>query len=258
VTGGSRGLGRAIAAVFGDAGAKVVLVARGQQQLEQAAAELSRLGHEVQAVAADITSQADVDRLFETVVEQHGGIDVLVNNAGRSDRGLAHETTPETFRELMELNLVALARCTRAAVPELLKRQGHLVNVSSLAGKSAARYLGAYPASKFAVSAYTQQLRLELSPQGLHVLLVCPGPIVRDELPDYVAETSDDLPPEARRPGGGVKTRAIDPELVAQRIVRACEQRRAELIIPRSARLLFTLMQLSPRLADYLVRLTTS
>ena len=76
----------------------------------------------------------------------------------------------------MELNLLGLVRMTRAAAPHLLAAKGHLVNIGSLAGKSATRFMGAYPASKFAVSAYSQQLRLELEPEGLHVLLVCPGP----------------------------------------------------------------------------------
>ena len=89
------------------------------------------------------------------------------------------DTTPEQFRELLELNFIALVRCTRAAMPELLARRGHVVNIGSLAAKSAARWVGAYPASKFAVAAYSQQLRLELGGQGLHVLLVCPGPIER-------------------------------------------------------------------------------
>ena len=88
----------------------------------------------------------------------------------------------------MDLNLIALVRCTRAAMPQLLEPKGHLVNIGSLAGKTAARYMGAYSATKHAVSAYSQQLRLELGPQGLHVLLVSPGPIARDEPREYSPE----------------------------------------------------------------------
>ncbi len=109
-------------------------------------------------------------------MSRFGRLDVLVNNAGRSMRGKVLDTTPEQFRELMELNLIGLVRCTRAAAPHLLQQRGHVVNIGSLGAKSAARWLGAYPATKFAVAAYSQQLRLELGPQGLHVLLVCPGP----------------------------------------------------------------------------------
>jgi short-subunit dehydrogenase len=157
----------------------------------------------------------------------------------------------------MELNLIATVRCTRAAAPHLIAARGHLVNIGSLAGKSASRYLGAYPASKFAVTAYTQQLRLELAPQGLHVMLVCPGPIARDETRVRSPEELAALPESARKPGGGVKTSAIRPEVLAAKILSACERRKRELIIPAYARIIFTLMQTSPTLADWLVRKLT-
>jgi short-subunit dehydrogenase len=134
-----------------------------------------------------------------------------------------------------------------------LESRGHVVNIGSLAAKMASRYLGAYPASKFALSAYTQQLRLELGPQGLHVLLVCPGPLARDKVRTYGAEEMPNLPDEARRPGAGAKVKPIDPEWLAERILDACLKRRAELIVPARARLLFVFQAISPRLGDWLL-----
>jgi uncharacterized protein len=168
-------------------------------------------------------------------------------------RGKVLDTTAEQFRDLMELNLVALVRCTRAAVPHLLKTRGHVVNIGSLAAKSAARWVGAYPATKFAVAAYSQQLRLELGCQGLHVLLVCPGPIERKDSRLYPLAGLEDVPERARAPGAGVKTTAIPPQRLACAVLRACECRRPELVIPAKARLLFAISQLWPRLGDWLV-----
>ena len=159
-------------------------------------------GRDVLGIHADITRQEDVDRLFAQALDRFGRLDVLVNNAGRSMRGKVLDTTPEQFRELMELNLIALVRCTRAAVPHLLQQRGHVVNIGSLAAKSAARWVGAYPATKFAVAAYSQQLRLELGPQGLHVLLVCPGPIQRKDARLYPLEGLEDVPEQRAAPGG--------------------------------------------------------
>ena len=257
VTGASGGLGFAIAQALASAGANVALAARTPETLEAAAAKLSGLPGRAVAIPTDVTRDDDVAKLVERTVAEFGRLDMLVNNAGLSVRKAILDTTPDDFRELMELNLVATVRCTRAAASHLIAARGHLVNIGSLSGKSASRWLGAYPASKFAVTAYTQQLRLELSEQGLHVLLVCPGPIARDDARVRSPEELASLPEAARKPGGGVKTGRIRPEALAEKILRACEKRRGELIVPASARIIFTLMQTSPRLADWLVRKLT-
>lgn len=254
VTGGSSGLGRVIAEALVTAGAKVAVCALEEGAAEQAAAEMAAGGAETLGVRADITRQEDVDRLLAQMIERFGRLDMLVNNAGRSMRGKVLETTPEQFRDLMELNLIALVRCTRAATPELLKNRGHVVNIGSLAAKASARWVGAYPATKHAVAAYSQQLRLELGPEGLHVLLVCPGPIQRSDPRLYPLEGLEDIPDRARAPGAGVGVKGIPPRWLAGAILRACERRRAELVIPGKARLLFAIAQLWPGLGDRLIR----
>jgi short-subunit dehydrogenase len=214
---------------------------------------MAAAGVDVLGIHADITRQEDIDELFAETLDRFGRLDVLVNNAGRSMRGKLLDTTPEQFRDLMELNLIALVRCTRAAVPHLLKHRGHVVNIGSLAAKSSARWVGAYPATKHAVAAYCQQLRLELGPEGLHILLVCPGPIARKDPRLYPLEGLEDVPDRARAPGAGVKIKGIRPEKLAAAILRACQRRRPELVVPGSARLLFAISQLFPRLGDWIV-----
>ena len=104
---------------------------------------------------------------------------------------------------------------------------------------------------------YSQQLRLELGPEGLHVLLVCPGPIKRDDERLYPLEGLEDVPDRARQPGAGVKVGRIPPQKLARAILRACERRRPEIVMPGKARLLFAVAQLWPRLGDWLVRRNT-
>src|SRR5437667_12058093 len=99
--------------------------------------------------------------MFAQVQQLHSRLDVLVNCAGRSDRGEAAILTADKFRELLELNFLSAVRCTRAALPRLAQTRGHVVHIGSLAAKAASRYLGGYPASKFPLAAYAQQLRLE-------------------------------------------------------------------------------------------------
>ncbi|MDD3468662.1 MAG: SDR family NAD(P)-dependent oxidoreductase [Thermoguttaceae bacterium] len=259
VTGGSSGLGRILAESFASAGARVAICALESGAAENAAAEIATTtGAETLGMTANITQQSDVDRLVETIQSKWGsgkgdGLDILVNNAGRSMRGLVADTTPEQFRDLMELNFIALVRMTRACLPMLLASHGSVVNIGSLAAKSASRWVGAYPATKHAVAAYSQQLRLELAPQGLHVLLVCPGPIQRDTERLYPLDGMEQCPERARRPGAGVQVKRIPPKYLASRVLQACEKRIPEIVLPGKARLLFAISQLWPQLGDWIV-----
>jgi NAD(P)-dependent dehydrogenase (short-subunit alcohol dehydrogenase family) len=247
-------LGRALAERLAKHGAQVVIAARSRDALDETARGIEAAGGEALAVEADVTRQQDVNGLFAAALERFGRLDLVANCAGRSARGAILSTPPDEFQSLWELNFLATLRCCQAAIPHLVATRGHLVNIGSLASKSAARYLGAYPASKFAVAALSQQLRFELGPQGLHVLLVCPGPIARDDAGRRYREQTEGLPESANRPGGGVKVREIDPVDLSERIVRACQARRPELIVPGHARWLFALSQLWPTLGDWLLR----
>jgi uncharacterized protein len=253
ITGGSKGLGRAIAQAFVQAGAHVIITARDQEQLAATAKCLSTTDRTCGWLPADITQPDEVQALIAQALQMHGRLDVLVNCAGKSDRGLAAEVPLARFRDLLELNFLSAVSVTQAVLPHLVKTRGHVVHIGSLAAKVASRHLGAYPASKFPLAAFSQQLRLELGPQGLHSLLVCPGPIRRDDAGTRYDDAAASLPASARRPGGGVKLKGIDPAWLARRIVIACERREVELVVPFRAKLLFAVAQLSPSLGDWIV-----
>ena len=257
VTGGSKGLGLAIAQSLVNAGAQVIIAARDEDQLAAVAARLSTANHACGWLPADVTQQDQVEALIAQTVSRHGQLDLLVNCAGKSDRGEAAAVSAEQFRDFLEVNFLSAVRATKAALPHLLKSRGHVVHIGSLAAKTASRYLGAYPASKFPLAAYAQQLRLELKPQGLHVLLVCPGPIHRDDAGSRYDAQAGELPSRARRPGGGVKLKGIDAEWLARRILTACERQEPELVVPARAKLLFAVAQLWPALGDWMVRRMT-
>ena len=259
ISGGSSGLGEKLARALAAAGAKLVLGAIDAEGVEAVAASLRESGCDAVGVWADVTQQEPVDRLIAGAVQRHGRLDALMNCAGRSARGEALATTPEQFLDLLALNFLATVRCTRAAAPHLIQSKGHLVNIGSLAAKTASKFLGAYPASKFPVAAYSQQLRYELNPQGVHVLLVCPGPIARPDAGRRYDEQASGLPESARKPGGGVKLKGIPSEKLVGRILRYCQLRKPELVMPAKARILFALAQLSPTLGDWIIgRMTAS
>jgi short-subunit dehydrogenase len=254
VTGASAGLGFELAAALCRQGGRVVASARDKDRLEAAAERLRPLGGEVLPLAADVTDDRQVEALVAGAVEHFGRLDALVNNVGQSSRCLVLDATPALLERSIELNLLTAVRCTRAAAGHLLASGGHIVNIGSLSSKTASPYMAAYSAGKFALAAYTHQLRLELGPRGVHVLLACPGPLRREDAGRRYDDQTASLPEQARKPGGGTKLRGLDASDVARRILRACERRRAEVVIPARSRLLFTVTAAFPSLGDWLLR----
>lgn len=256
VTGGTAGLGRVLAATLAKRGARVVVNGRDANRLAQTVDELQSLGGEVVGIAGDITEPGFVREFVAKSVEAFGTLDFACHAAGRSMRGELTATSREDFEALWRVNTLAAFDLAVAAADSLTASRGHLVLIGSLASRVSPRYIGAYAESKFPLTAMAQQLRLECGPAGLHTLLVCPGPIARkDAIPsDRYAAAEQSLPESATKPGGGAKVSAIDPEQLCDKILQACEQRKAELIVPGKARLLFVLNQVSPSLGDWLLR----
>jgi len=267
VTGGSSGLGLRIAAVFCQAGYRVIVVGRDAQRLDAALCELRREiptpvdGNDdsITTMVADVTQAADVARVIDAIDQQFGQLDVLVNCVGCSDRGLIEKLTSDRLRELIEQNVISALLCSQGAIKLLEKQAGVIVNIGSLAAKVGARYIGGYAIAKHALAGMTQQLRLELRPRGIHVALVNPGPIRREDSTNrYVSRVDSSLPAQAAAPGGGTRVKGLDPDIVAQKILQCVEKRAPDLVLPRHLRLLIAVGHLCPRLGDWLLLQFTS
>ena len=256
ITGGSAGLGRILAETLLSQGARVVINGRNQSRILEATEQLKANGGKVMGAVGDITERGFAQELIATTVETLGHLDFVCHAAGRSMRGELTSTSRDDFEALWQVNTRAAFDVAKAAVDPLTTTRGHLVLVGSLASRLAPRFLGGYSESKFPLAAMAQQLRLERGPAGLHTLLVLPGPIARTEptAADRYGAADQGLPDAAAMPGGGAKVGSIDPHKLCQKMLQACEQRKAELVMPRRARLLFTLNQLSPTLGDWLLR----
>ncbi len=175
VTGASSGIGAATARAFAGAGLRVALCARRKDRLEHLAAELTTRGAEATAHTVDVTDALAVRAVVDEVGARWGRLDVLVNNAGRGLSATLEQTGAEELRALLELNVVAVLGATQAALP-IMRRQGsgHIINVSSIVGRRGVPYGGAYSATKFALGALSESLRVELTGTGIAVTLVYP------------------------------------------------------------------------------------
>lgn len=174
VTGGSRGIGLAIARALVRAGVRVALVARGAQELEARAREL---GNQTLAVAGDLSISSEVDRVVRQLRDSFGGVpDLLINNAGIFDPKPLHVLTPEEFVRMMQINLIAPFFVLRALLPTWREqRRGHVITIGSIADRTIFPDNGAYSASKFGARAMHEVLRVETRGTGVRTTLVSPS-----------------------------------------------------------------------------------
>ena len=175
VTGASSGIGLACCQVFAAQGAKVVMAARSEEKLKEAAATVSALGAEVLLVVTDVSVPEDCARLVRAAVDRFGRIDVLINNAGISMRALFADLDLSVLHHLMDINFWGMVNCTKYALPYLLESKGSVVGVSSVAGLIGLPARTGYSASKFAMDGFLKTLRVENLYNGLHVMVAVPG-----------------------------------------------------------------------------------
>jgi short-subunit dehydrogenase len=238
VTGGSRGLGQLLAREFGGRGCRLVICAREEQELDRARLNLERRGLEVLARPCDVAEPTEVARLMADIQERFGGLDVVVNNASIIQVGPLASLDIHDFHRAMDINFWGTVNVTLAALP-LLKAagRGRIANICSIGSKLAVPHLLPYDCAKFAVLAFSEGLRAELSGQGISVTAVIPG-LMRTG--SYASATFKGEPEgEFDWFSTLVMSRAtsMDARRAARRIVAATERRQAELLLGWQPRL---------------------
>ncbi|PTX21168.1 short-subunit dehydrogenase [Pontibacter mucosus] len=248
ITGGTSGIGKALAFAFGREGAKVAISGRNQQNLDQTSQELSAAGIDNLPVNADVSVEEQCQRMVQETVQKYGRLDVLINNAGISMRALFEDLDLDVLRKVMDINFWGTVYSTKYALPYIKQVKGSIVGISSIAGYRGLPARTGYSASKFAMHGFLETLRTELLYSGVHVLLACPGftaSNIRNTALAANGQQQGETPREEEK--------MMSAEEVAERILKATIQRKRDLVMTTQGKLAVWVNKLFPSLADKLV-----
>lgn len=254
ISGASNGLGRHIAMRLASQRARLLLLGRQADRLASLRDECLAIGSpSVQSIELDVTSSTDAPAWGMLTSElERSGLDLLVNAVGKSDRGELMQLSSQDLRSMFEINVIATHAMTQFCWSGLCETQGVVVNIASLAGIVPGPAMGGYTMAKHALVGLHRQWRIEAREKGVHFLLVCPGPIEREDSQDRYKDlaSSRGLGGQTAKPGGGVSLKRLDPVELSDAILRAAFRRELELILPGKARWLAVLQSLWPSVAD--------
>jgi short-subunit dehydrogenase len=248
ITGASSGIGKACALFFASRGSNVVITGRNEANLSDTLKEIQKTGAKAIAVKADVSILSDAQKIIDETLRQFNGIDVLINNAGISMRGLFTDTNLDVLHQLMNTNFWGTVYCTHFALPHILKNKGSVVGISSIAGKKGLPGRTGYSASKFAMEGFLETLRTENMKKDLHVLVACPGftaSAIRN------AALGPDGKPQSESPRDEHKM--MSAETVAEHIYKAVVNRKRDLVLTSNGKLTIFLNKFFPGWLDKLV-----
>ena len=246
ITGGSDGIGKALVAQFLALGAKVATCGRNENKLSLLAAEFP--SSNLYTAQVDVSKQDQSEAFIKQVVDNWGGIDVLINNAGISMRALVSEVSVQTLQNVMDINFWGTVYCTKAALASIKQNKGVIVGVSSIAGYRGLPGRSGYSASKFALNGWLEALKTEIYASGTHVMWVCPGfttSNIRNAALDKNAKAQGESPMD--------EGAMMSSEQCATHIIHAIEKRKRSLVLTFTGKRTVFMNKFFPAWADKLV-----
>ncbi len=248
ITGGSSGIGKAMAEEFGKHGSKIFITGRNASDLETVLQDLKKKGIDAAGFPADVSIEEDNQKMAQEAVRIFGRIDILINNAGITMRALFEEVDLSVMKKVMDINFFGVIYATKYCLPEIIKNRGSVIGISSIAGYRGLPARAGYSASKFAVNGFLEVLRTEMLRKGVHVLTACPG---------FTASNTRKraLTKDGSIQGGSPRDEAnmMSAEECALHIYRATVSRKKIIILTVQGKLTVFLNKWFPGLVDRLV-----
>lgn len=250
ITGASSGIGEALAKAFALDGAKLILSSRRIEELERVKSNLKSADSDILILPLDLADSSKMDSLTKQVIDKFGHIDILINNGGISQRSYTKDTSLAIDRKVMEVNFFGTVALTKSVLPYMLQRKsGHIIAISSIAGKFGFYLRSAYSASKHALHGFFESLRMEIYKDNVNILIVCPGKIRTNISVNAVT-------------GDGSKHSKMDestdkglsPEACAQQIITGIKKNKEELFIGGSDLRAVWLKRFFPGLFSKIIR----
>ena len=248
ITGGTSGIGKALAFEFGSKGSKIIITGRNADALAAAVRELTDKGVAVHAFRGDVTLPEDNKRMAEEVLKTFGRIDVLINNAGISMRAIFEDVDPDVIRKVMDINFYGAVYATKYCLPDIIRNGGSIVGISSIAGFRGLPARTGYSASKFALNGFLESLRTELLNSGVHVLTACPGFTASN-----IRKRSLTVDGSSQGESPRAEEKMMSAEECATHIYRATVKRKRTLVLTLQGKLVVFLNKWLPSLADRMV-----
>lgn len=248
ITGGSSGIGKALAERFGEEGSRILITGRNKQGLDITVNELRKRNIDIHGFQADVSNEHDNQAMASEAVRIFGTIDILINNAGISMRALFSEVDMEVVKKVMDINFYGALYATKYCLPEIKKNRGSIVGISSIAGFLGLPGRTGYSSSKFALNGFLGVLRTELLDTGVHVLTACPGFTASNIRKHALTKDGREQGESPRK-----EEKMMTAEECADHIYRAVVQRRRTLVLTGQGKLAVWLNKWWPSMAERLV-----
>ncbi|WP_276368124.1 SDR family oxidoreductase [Chryseolinea sp. H1M3-3] len=248
ITGGSSGIGKALAKEFGSHGSKILITGRNKEQLQSTVEELKTKGITAAGFVADVSDEHDNRLMAEEAIKKFGTIDILINNAGISMRALFEEVDLSVIKKVMDINFFGALYATKYCLPEIIKNKGSVIGISSIAGYRGLPGRAGYSASKFALNGFLEVLRTEYLKRDVHVLTACPG-FTASNIRKRSLTKDGTMQGESPRK----EEEMMSAEVCARHIYKATVNRRRSIILTTQGKFAVFLNKWLPGLADRLV-----